>query len=168
MKSKLIVLTCCVFAAGLLVACGGGDDDDGGDSGGGGGDAPALTEEEFQTQAQEVCEASDNEIEKITTDATESLQDDPGNAATVLEDTLKKLAPVIRNTADSIGELSPPEDLQSNLDEFVDQANSIADDIEADPAQFAQDAAADQSPFAEIDAAAKELGLEGCGQPAGA
>jgi hypothetical protein len=165
MKSKLIFLTCCALAAGLLVACGG-DDDDGGD--GGGGESAALTEEEFQTQASEVCESANDEIEQITSDATESLQDDPGNAATVLEDTLKKLAPVIRDTAASIGDLSPPEDLQSKLDEFVDSANSIADEIEADPAQFAQDAAAEESPFAEIDSAAKDLGLEGCGQPTGA
>lgn len=111
---------------------------------------------------------SNDRIAQITQEATQSLQDDPGNVATVLEDTLKKLAPVIRDTANSIGELTPPEDLQSKLDKFVEQGNSIADEIEADPSKFAQDAAAEKSPFGDIESASRDLGLEGCGQPEGA
>jgi hypothetical protein len=158
MKSKLIVLACCALASGLIAACGGGDDNGGGDSGG-----SALTKEEFTAKANEICTQGQQKIEQVQKDVQAKIQSDPTQAANAIQEVVGQLVPVIRDTLNQIGELNPPAELQSKLDEFTTKANDAIDQLEQDPTKVTQG----DNPFAELQPLATELGIQDCGQSTG-
>jgi ABC-type glycerol-3-phosphate transport system substrate-binding protein len=148
-----------VLALGLIAAgCGGGSDSSTSSSSG-----DTLTKEEFVSQANAICTTAQADFKQVQEDITKKVQADPSQIQASLQEALTKITPILRDTVNKIGALNPPEDLQSKLDDFVTKVNDAADQIEADPAKFAQDATNGDNPFANLTEDASALGLQNCG-----
>jgi hypothetical protein len=154
MRLKLGVLLGSLIAVGLIAAGCGGDDDDG--NGGGG---EALTKEEFVAETQKICDENKAKAEEVLSQAQTEAQANPQNLQQVFADTVEALIPTLRDTVNRIGELTPPEDLQDTLDEFVSGANEAFDEIESDPQAFFQRASTGEEPFPELQQQSRELGI---------
>lgn len=148
-------------------ACGGG---------GGGTSAPALSKEDFISQADDICRAHDTEFQSEV--ATTFPQVDP-TSETATEGDLRAFEEPLLATQELRGRqveelraLTPPEDFQDDWDEIM---GHLEDSVEAlgDAAQAAADA--DQDALTEAfdkgdeagdaaDAAAADYGFEVCGQ----
>lgn len=151
MRAKLGMLLGSLLAIGLIAAGCGGDDD------GNGGDGEPLTQEQFVAEAQKICDENTADAEQAVSEV--QAQADPQDLQQVFVDTFEALVPILRDTVNRIGELSPPEDLQGTLDEFVTGANEAFDEVESDPEAFFQRAARDENPFPDLQQQAQELGI---------
>jgi hypothetical protein len=156
MRLKLGVVLAGLIAIGLIAAGCGGDDDDGG------GDGEALSKEEFVTQARQICDDAKGETDQVFQQAEQQVQANPGNLQQVLSDVIGDVIPILRDTVNQIGELTPPEELQGTLDEYVTGANAAFDEIEADPQAFFQRASGGEEAFPELEQQAAELGITDC------
>jgi uncharacterized protein YpuA (DUF1002 family) len=119
--------TLLTFALGLaLVAgCGGGDDNDnGGDAGG-----KTLSQDEFVSQANQICREGAEKINAKTKEvqaeiqAAKSAEEQEKAVADVLEETAKEYDPYLQQ----LGDLKPPEEITGDWQKFLDGINEAFD-----------------------------------------
>lgn len=129
----------------------------------GGADNSPLTKQEFASKADEICKGANGRFSQVTADLQKKLRADPSQAQAAAEDSLKQLAPLVKDTVDKIGELKPPAEMQAKLETYVKEANAAADQVAADPAKYARASGDSASPFPKLTVLSQELGLDNCG-----
>jgi hypothetical protein len=137
------------FGLGLLIFVSGCGGDDG------------LTQEEFISEAEAICEEFDRRVEEV---------DEPQSADDV-ERYVNEVRPVVEDGLNELTELQPPEELEEQWNELVamnDQSLEALDDLgqaavnrdEARLQEIVEEASRRDS---ESDRVAGEIGLENCG-----
>lgn len=150
---QLIRLLALALAALAFAAAGcGGDDDEGTDTGAtgatGGAAVAPLTEEEFVSQADEICSDAATQLQE------EGTPSSPEELEGYVTDTL---VPSVQDQLDAIGALTPPEGQEDEVEAFLDSAEQELDSIQADPASISEES------FQETEQLAQEIGLDECG-----
>jgi uncharacterized protein YpuA (DUF1002 family) len=111
------------LAVALVAGCGGGDDDSGGSG------AKTLSQDEFVSQANQICREGSEKINSKTQEIQDKIQqaksaDEQQDAvADVLEDTAKEYDPYLER----LGNLKPPSDLEADWRKFLDGVNQAFD-----------------------------------------
>jgi len=111
-----------VLTASLLAGCGGGDD-----KGGGGSDT--LSQQEFVSQANQICKEGAEKINAKTQEVQGKIQraktasEQQKAVADVLEETAKEYDPYLAR----LGDLKPPQDIADDWQKFLDGVNSAFD-----------------------------------------
>lgn len=146
MRRASAILLSLLFALGG-VACSSGSDED------------RLTEEEFVSQANAICTEGNAAIDE----AVEEMVAEAGGSPSDVEsqELLDVILTNVRGQLDDIEALSPPEDLEGDVEDLISTAREEADALE--------DAGVDsiesgETPFEESNAKAEELGLEACAE----
>lgn len=149
MKRNALLMLAGALAAGLIAVGCGGNDDESSDTGT---EAAVLTKEEFIVQANAICEAGNAEINQ----AGEAQQGAPGTPEfdAFVTDTL---VPNVQGQIDDIRALGIPEEDADQVNGLLDEAESILDEIAADPASVTQG-----DPFAPINQGLEDYGLTTC------
>ncbi|HRV59541.1 MAG: hypothetical protein KDB54_10115 [Solirubrobacterales bacterium] len=133
-----------------LAACG--SSDDSGDSG-----EDTLTKSELITQADQICQKGNQELQKLAADAFPgNSQPSTSEVASFISD---EIVPHYRDEVDQLRALNPDEADSSDWNNVVDTFEKELDAVEEDP----QVAAKSSDPFTESSAAAKDFGLKVCG-----
>ena len=141
-----------IVALGLFGA-GCGDDDDSGDSGDSGGDA--LTKAEFVKQGNAICTEGNAEINE----GFAALGPQPSEAKQQ-EFILDTLVPNAQGQLDQIGELTPPEGDEDEIDAILAAGEEGLTKVEEEPAALYRSGSAD--PFNEFSQLAGDYGLTVC------
>jgi hypothetical protein len=154
MKRNAFMLLAGLLATGLIAAgCGDDDeDDDGGDE--------ALTEQEFITQADQICREGDAEVES---QEREFFGKDEPSQAEVEQYVSEVVAPGIQSQIDGIRELEAPEEIEGQVTEFLDTAEGGLDELEQNPGLLTEGGQG-ADPFAETRQLGADLGLKVCAQ----
>jgi hypothetical protein len=153
MKRNLIFLSICIVATGLIAAGCGDDDDDGGDGSATTETTASLTKEEWITQADAICQASNDRIEAAGPDNAQSAEE----VDAFVTDTL---VPEVQSQLDDIRALGPPEGSEEEATAILDEAQAAVDQLSEDPSLLRQG----QDPFIDANANAQAFGLKVCGQ----
>ena len=117
---RAVLTLACALA--LLAGCGG--DDDKGGSGG-----KTLSQDEFVSQANQICREGSEKINSKTREIQDKIQqaksaDEQQDAvADVLEDTAKEYDPYLER----LGKLKPPEELAADWKKFLEGVNEAFD-----------------------------------------
>lgn len=123
-----------------------------------GSDEERLTEEEFVSQANAICTEGNAAIDEVVEEMV------AGGGAPSDEEAQKLLEVILTNVRgqlDDIEELSPPEDLEDDVDDLISSARDEADALEEAGVAAIESG---EPPFAESNAKAGELGLEACAE----
>lgn len=138
---RLTVLAAAALSLLGLASCG--DDED------------RLSEAEFQEQANAICAEGNEEVDALFEDLP---QDEPPSEE-ALEPLFDDFVENIRGQIDDVDELSPPEELEDDVDTFLSDAREALEGIEDDgPSSLLSE----DDPFADVSAQAEDLGLEEC------
>lgn len=154
MSNRAIALFVGVLTTVALVAAGCGDDDGDG----------SLTKAEFVKQANAICTAGDQEINK----RLESFLEDnepTGKRLTdaqLTEGAEEILIPSLRKQVEKIAALGTPSEDGKEADEIVEAAEEALQEVEDEPV-LAAPQTGDRNPFAEVNEMAREYGLDVCG-----
>ncbi len=136
-----------ITATGLLLSSCGGDD--------------RLTREEFLTQGNAICSQGNARIDAAAEEAFGGLSQDERPSDEQLQGFFNTLVAEIQGQLDAIGELNPPEDLEADVDNLLQVAQTSLDEVkEAGP----QVLLTEQDPFAEANRLAGEVGLTACAE----
>jgi hypothetical protein len=111
--------------------------------------------ERFVAEATAICEASKHDID-VGFNANLGGQPTPEQVAAFLGDVL---VPQLRDRMDRLEALELPPDDADDLNALFADYRAVIDGIERDPAA----AAAQEDPFADVDARFDDYGLEACG-----
>lgn len=131
----------------LVVACVGG--------------SAALTREEFVAQANAICAAGDAKIQA----AAPAMSGEQMPSAEELEAFYGDIVAVSQEIIDELDALVPPEELRAEMESLITDARAVMDEIKTqDTATFF---AAEEDPFAAVNARALAMGLTACGQSGG-
>ena len=153
LRNRALVATSVALLALAGGACGGDDDDDGG------GGASDVTKEEFIENADAVCADVSAQIEEIGNDVS-----DEASLEEVTELLQDEVLPLFRDQIEQLRGLDLPADDADELEQMFDDLEAATDDVEQ---QLEDDPEAalseDSDPFAEVNASAREYGLEECG-----
>ncbi len=143
MKKLLIAVTACATFA--LVGCGG--DDDGG--------SKELTKDEFIAQADDICEASNDEVDK----AEDSFANPDSPTEEEIDAAMSDVVvPQLQAQHDDIADLNAPEDDQEQIDEMLESLQAGIDSLEEDWQN------PDNEAFANANKIANDYGFEECGE----
>ena len=163
MKTRIPLALAALAAAGALfvAGCGGGDDSSSttasSASGATGASGTALTTEEFLKQGNAICAAGN----KDTQQAAEQTFTGQKPTQAQVEQFASVLVPSVQSQIDAISALTPPADLADQVSTFLDDAQSALAKVKADPSLLlANDS---DGPFADVNAQAKQIGLDECG-----
>ena len=171
-RRNLTLLAAAALATGLIAAgCGG--DDDGGESPSKEQSVPqanapskersapqanALSREEFVAKANEICKRGNAELDA-------AHQESFGQGLATPEDhnafATETIVPIMRGQIDEIRTLGIPEGDEDSVNEFLDETESILDQLERHPASFSSD------PFAQVKKDFAAYGLADCGPNVG-
>ncbi len=158
MKRNLILMLVCFAATGLIAAGCGDDDDDGGSSSDSTATATtettaSLTKDEWITQADAICQESNDAIEAAAPSGSATADD----VDAFVTDTL---VPQVQSQLDDIRALGLPEGAEDGATVILDEAQEATDKLEADPTLLRNG----EDPFAKANADAQAFGLTVCGQ----
>lgn len=117
-------------------------------------ESEALTAAEFKTQADDLCAASDEELDKLDDDLTEESTKEE------IEAFLQTGVDRTRELADDIEALEEPSELSADVDAMLESVREAADVIEEKGVELMS---AEEDPFEDASEKAKALGLEECG-----
>jgi hypothetical protein len=148
-----IALLALILAISALVVAGCGDDEDEPTTSA----ETALTEEEFLAQGNEICAAGNDELDQLASETFAGQQPTPSEIEKFAELFIEN----IQSQIDAIRTLPAPESLAADVDTFLSDAEAVLADIEADPSLLA--VSENDSPFADINVQATEIGLTECG-----
>jgi hypothetical protein len=153
LSNRAIALLVGVFTATMLLAAGcGGDDED------------SLTKAEFVKNANAICTAGNEEINKGIESFIEERS--PGGKrltdAQLTEGAEEVLLPSLRKQVEAIAALGTPSEDGEQAEEIVDGAEEALEEVEDEPA-LAAPQTGDRNPFAEVNEMAREYGLDVCG-----
>lgn len=123
-----------------------------------GADASTLTVEEFRTQGNELCTATNEKIFGIVGQTFGGGGSEPTPAQ--LQTALDGILTESRSLIDGLDALAAPPDLAPQVDELLGDLRAVADEAEAQggPAYFATD----DDPWAPAGVKAAALGLTAC------
>jgi hypothetical protein len=142
MKRLLLVL---VLASAALAGCGK--------------DKETLTASEFKQQANSICAAGSKKMDTAAEKAFGSLEEneEPSDAMlkSFLDDDFK---PNIKGQISDLRDLKGPDEIEGDLDEVLDYAVEILDDMKIDALKQ------DKDPFADVNARFTTLGLTKCSE----
>ena len=167
MRSLLVLAAAATLA---IAGCGGDDDttDTSGTSGATGVAGVPLSQDEFVSQGNAICDDVNTQLR--------DLQAPDGNDLQSIADYAEQGIAIVEPALEQFQALTPPEDLQSTWDEYL---SSAEEQIELDRQLQAAAAAGDQKQVESLiqqlqeldnDSVAKELGLDTCAEdssPAG-
>ncbi len=151
MRNRLLIPLALAAAIGAVAVAGCGDDDDETTTA-----AEALTEEEFVSQANEICAAGDEDIDQVANETFGGGQPSRAELEDFVGDTV---VPSIQEQIDSISALSAPEEIADDVNTFLDDAETALAEVEADPVQII---GGDEGPFGDVNRQAEALGLTRC------
>ena len=152
MRNRILIS---VAAAAIAFAGCGGDDDEPTTAESA---TAALTEEEFVTQANEICATGAAEIDQA---AEELFGNEQPTDEQVEQFATDVVVPGIEAQIDGVEALVPPEDIAGQVDTFIADARAALAEVAADPSLIlAGDTPED--PFADVNAQAEALGLPEC------
>jgi hypothetical protein len=154
---KATLLFAGLLATGLIAAGCGGDDDNGDDGNGG----EALTKQEFIAQADQICVEGDREIDAQAEDFFSGGPNEQPSPEEIEGFGADVVVPGIQEQIDGIRGLTPPEEDQEQVTEFLDTAQEALDRVEADPSLIGP-RQEEADPFAETTQLARDLGLQRC------
>ena len=120
------------------------------------GGSSTLTADAFTQQANAICTAGNKSIEQV---ANSTFTGQKPSAAE-LQRYADVAVPAIQQQIDAIRALPAPEDLQDQVNDFLDTSEADLKKVKADPSLFA---AGDTDPFANTNESASALGLDECG-----
>jgi hypothetical protein len=162
MKSRLLIPFAILAALGAIFVAGcGGDDDTSsttGTSGASGVSGAALSQEEFVSQANDICAAGNKETDAAANDTFSGGQPSQAEIEQFATDVL---IPSVQGQIDAIRALVPPEEIADQVTTFLDDAESALDDVRDDPSSIA--VSDNAGPFADVNKEADALGLTECG-----
>ena len=125
---------------------------------GGGGDR--LTREQLVEEADATCREFDQRVEEV--DEPESLDD--------VERYIQEIRPIVEEGTDELDALEPPEELEDDYDQWIEETRSAVDrfdELEEAAAsgdeQRIQEVFQDVGEGEEADRLAQELGFQECG-----
>jgi len=128
---RAIVTT--LAALGLVAGCGGSDDSDGGsdpattDAG-----SEALSQEEFVDQANALCREDKAEAERIVAEVLAEAQAEGSTPEEATAEGLERSVEGAAQSVEDLGELTPPEEIQADFDEYLgrnEQANALIPEL---------------------------------------
>lgn len=126
-----------------------------------GDDGPALSAEEFVTQANAVCVAGDEELEKAGQGLGQGGQPKTQEVADFF---LEEAIPIARRKLDQIEDLNAPADKAEAVKEMLaagrEAIGEVEDGLKEDPEAYLTTKGPD--PFDDFDEMARELGLDRC------
>ena len=163
MKNRLLIPFAILAALGAIAVAGcGGDDETTADvttgaSGASGVTGAALTEDEFLEQGNAICAAGSKELDAQAQEVFGGQQPSPAELEQFVGDIL---VPSIQGQIDGVRALVPPDDIADDVTAFLDEAESALGEIEDEPSLAAASNA--ESPFAEANRMAEDLGLTEC------
>jgi hypothetical protein len=146
---RSLVLLCTLPLALLGAACGG--DDDGGER---------LTQEEFEEQGNAICQAGNERIEEAFTDAGFGEEEPPAEEVEAFVD--DELIPSIERQIDELRDLNPPEDVEDDFADLLDDAESALDNVRDMSAE--EIVSSEDDPFEDVNERSAELGLTACAE----
>ena len=120
-------------------------------------DEETLTTEEFLEQGNAICEVAAAEVDAAV-DAAAAEEFPEGEVPEAPVSFVDVAAPIIQEQLDDLGALNPPEDLQGDVDEMLEAAQSALDSVIDDPDSIF----GEENPFAEADDLAIDIGLTAC------
>jgi hypothetical protein len=130
-----------------------------------GSDEDRLTEEEFQTEANEICSVGSDEASDLSEELGAKLESGEEPTDTELEDLFGRLLDNVERQIDDIEELSPPEDLESDVEDALSEARDAIEEMRAqvdkDPQSLLN---TDEDPFASVNEKLSDLGLDECSE----
>jgi hypothetical protein len=116
----------------------------------------ALTEEEFVEQANAICAEGNDELEEAASELTEGGEQPSEEDLQELIDTA---VANIEGQLDEIEELSPPEDMEADVEDLLETGRSELADLEEAGTDSLESG---ENPFTGSNAKAEELGLTDC------
>jgi len=125
-----------------------------------GDDEERLTSEEFEAQGNEICEEGNERLEKLFTEEFGEADEAPpaDEVEAFIDD---EVVPSIEQQIDDLRELNPPEDIEEEYEELLDEAEEAAEEIGD---LSAEDLFAGEDPFEDVNRRAEELGLTACAE----
>jgi hypothetical protein len=161
MKNRLLIPFALLAALGAIFVAGcGGDDDTSsttGTSGASGVSGTALTQDEFVSQANAICDAGDKDVSQAQQD---TFGGEKPSQAELDQFVTGTLVPSIQGQIDAIRALTPPEDIADDVTTFLDDAEDALGQVEQDPALV--EGSDNNGPFEPVNAEARQLGLDSC------
>jgi hypothetical protein len=166
MLTRITALLALALAAGLIAA-GCGDDDDetttaattttetGATGATGAATGEPLSQDEFITQADQICADGDKEIDQ---QAQETFGQGEPSDQEVEQFASETVVPNIQRQIDGIGALTPPEGDEDEVSAILDAAQEALDEIEQDPSSLQSG-----NPFKQANQLAQDYGLTECG-----
>jgi hypothetical protein len=152
---KASLLLAGLLATGLIAAgCGDDDEDENGDGG------EALSEQEFITQADQICTEGDAEVES---QERGFFGKSKPSQAEVEQYVSEVVVPGIQSQIDGIRELEARDEIEGQVTEFLDTAEGDLDEIEQNPNLLTQGGQG-ADPFAETRQLGADIGLKVCAQ----
>ena len=141
--------TTVVFAVVALMASGCGDDD-------------ALTNDEFLEQGNAICESGNERTDALFEETFQEDEDfeDAEKVATFKE----ALESDIEGQISDLRELEPPEELEDEVEDLLDQADAALDQVREMDAQEFFESEGGSDVFAEVNRTADEIGLSACAE----
>jgi hypothetical protein len=125
----------------------------------GGDDEERLSTEEFEAQGNQICQEGNDRTNALFEEQFGDLEEEP--PADEVEDFIDdEVVPSIEQQIDELRDLNPPEDIEDEFEELLDDAQQAADDLGDSSAEelFAEET----DPFEEVNRRAAELGLTAC------
>ena len=123
----------------------------------GGDDAEPLTKAEFIKQGNAICAKGNAELEtKVKELIAGGKEPDMEAQIAFFED---EILPIVQGQVDDLGELTPPEADEGEVDELIASAQEAVDKAEEDLEAVA---AAEEDPFADANEKAGAYGLSEC------
>ena len=123
-----------------------------------GSDENRLTEEQFVSQANAICTEGNAAIDEAV---DEMVADGGSPSDEEAQELIDLILTNVRGQLDDIEELSPPEDLEADVDELISSARGEADALEEAGVAAIETG---EPPFEESNAKAGELGLDACAE----
>ncbi len=120
-------------------------------------DEERLSTEEFLKQGNAICAAGQAVIDEGSTEMFASGEEPTPEQMTTFSNDI--LEPAVQGQIDGLNELSPPADLEDDVDQMLSAAQTALDKINDDPvAAFT----GEEDPFANVNAQAASIGLTAC------
>ena len=118
-----------------------------------------VSEEEFVTEGNAICEAGN---ERIAMAEDQAFPDDMPTDEN-FEQFFAAFTADIDQQITELSALEPPEDLQDEFDAFLEKANTTLEQVRSEGAEaFFSETESGEQPFAETTRLASEIGLDAC------
>lgn len=127
-----------------------------------GSDDERLTQEEFVTQGNAICQASNDRLDPLFEEAFgDATEENPPTEEEVVAFFNDTFLPELDSQLDDLDALNPPEDVEDDFDAAVVEARKVLAQIEDDPVAFTN---TDEDPFEKANELVGKAGLDVCAE----